>query len=232
MPETSPGEQLRAWVLSSLHLAAPHLYQRRPNGDLQYDGTRPGSDWHAHGYFPRMLFVLDLGRVVRILLWKRRWKRIGTTHTQHSRPPDDAASVWSCLLIVVAVLWACLDSAHGLVHREHHEVLPGLSEHVSVRTKQRWLDRALRHASESHQAVRTAVIERSEPRPVEKLFPGGLPPPEGLRRRPWRDLPTIVQVWQTLARLMGGAVKLETPVAILLAEARGRLGNPQDRFVI
>ena len=31
----------------------PNWYRERPDGALQFDGTRPGPDWHAHGYLPR-----------------------------------------------------------------------------------------------------------------------------------------------------------------------------------
>jgi len=228
----SSSDLLRALALSGLHAAAPHLYRRRVGGDLQYDGVRPGAGWHAHGYFTRMLWTLVDGEVVRRRLWKRRWLLTGTTRTQHSRPPDDVASVWSCTLVVVLKLWAWLDGAHGLLHRDRREASPSLEEHGSPRTTQRWLARASRLSEQTQHVVRRAVIERSEPRPVEQLFPRGLPPPEALRRRTWRDAPRVVEVWRALALLIFGAEKLETPIPIVLAEARRRLDTTQEQFLI
>ena len=203
------------------------LYVRRPDGDLRFDGVRPGPGWHAHGYFARRLWVLERGHRVRRRLWKRRWLDPRSGGTRHSRPPDDAASVWSCTLIVTLKLWAWLDG-EGLLTGT--EVIDELEDHAAFRTVQRWLGRALARVDELLHYLRLAVIERCEPRPVEQLFPSGHDPPARLLHRRWRRPKEIGRLWQALAWLFGGAISLATPAAVLLAEARGRRGATESTF--
>lgn len=232
MSEIPAAEHLVSLVQFSLFRASRHLYRVRGARDLQYDGVRPIGGWHAHGFFPRELRMLENGEVTLRRIWKRRWLLVGTTSTCHSRPPDDLASVRSCSLIVVLVLWGLVHSAFGIHQRRRREVLDDLEQHPSPRTRQRWLRRALPLAMDTHQALRWALGERCEPQPVEMLFPSGLSPPEEVRRRPWKDLPPVAVLWQAFALVVCGAVALETAVAILLAEARGRQGDPNRPFVI
>jgi hypothetical protein len=232
MAGTFRVERLREVMTSSLFVVGG-VYRRRPGGELQYDGARPNADLHAHGYFARRLWMLDAGprRLVRGRIWKRRWLDPAVRTTCHSRPPDDAASVWSCTLIIALRLWSWLDSGRGLCNAT--EVVPELEQHPSERTVGRWLARAARRAPHLVQAIRQTVIERSEPRPVEHLFPAGLSPPEDLLHRPWqRDAQEIGHLWQALAWLYGGAISLRVPVALLLAEARGRGGAIETTFPI
>jgi hypothetical protein len=214
-------------------LVAGGVYRQRSDGDLQYDGSRPEAQMHSHGYFARWLWVLDgqPTKLVRKRVWKRRWLDPALRATCHSRPPDDAASVWSCTLIIVLRLWSWLDSGRGL--RNGSEIVPELQTHPSERTVERWLARAARRSSDLLQTIRHTVIERSEPRPVEHLFPAGLSPPEKLSRRPWRHgAEEIWAVWTALAWLWGGATELAVPPALLLAEARGRKGATETTFPI
>jgi hypothetical protein len=212
-------EALARVTADSLHVVSG-VYGRRRGGALQYDGERPGPGWHAHGYFERRLFVLVGGDVSRVRLWKRRWLAPDRAHTCHSRPPDDVPSVWSCSLIVLLTLWGWLDGPDGV--ERARGVVPGLEDHASSRTARRWLLRALPHALELQQRVRLAVVERSEPRPPEILFPSGLSPPEGLGRRRWRAPDAIEQLWRALGLLFLGSAKLRVPASLLLAEARRR----------
>jgi len=224
--ETLDPEQLREAVQSSL-LAVSGLYRVRRSGDLQYDGVRPdgGSDgrWVAHGYFSRLLWMLLDGKRLRRRLWKRRWLSPDGESTRHSRPPEDVPSLGCVALIVALKLWAGLDGGDGLCNS--HDVLPELQGHVHERTVERWLQRVLPHALEIEQSTRRAVMERCEPRPVERLFPTGLSPPEGLLRRRWRDPSAVVTLWRALALLFVGAIELSVPASLLLAEARGRCGT-------
>ena len=199
--------------------AVAGVYGRRAGGDLQYDGDRPGADWHVHGYFPRGLWMLRDGRLVFRSVWKRRWKLVGTQTTCHSRPPDDPSFVHFCTLIVMLKLWAWLSSGVGLHHREQR---PDPIPRGSPRTVQRWLQRALPRSDDIQQAIRLAVIERSEPRPVERLYPRGLSPPEGLVRRGWKDPFAVTTLWRALRILFHGSEALSIPRSTLLAEARGR----------
>ena len=102
------------------------------------------------------------------------------------------------------------------------EVSHALDDYPSSRTVQRWLRRASHKALEIQQTIRNALIERCEPRPVEHIFPRGLSPPESLTRRRWRDPEPVATLHRALTILFAGAIKLELPTAVLLAEARGR----------
>ena len=228
MAGTFTDNQLVDVVASSLFVASG-MYSHRPGGDLCYDGVRPGPGWHDHGHFPRRLWMLEGGRLIRRQLWKQRWLDTKTGGTVHSRPPDDAAQVWSCTLIVLLKFWAWLDGGSLL---GGHEVVPELETHGCFRTVQRWLSRAAARADQVLHYIRLAVIERSEPRPVEQLFPSGLDPPDSLLRRHWRRPQEIRQLWQALAWLFGGAIALSTPAALLLAEARGRMSATEASFPI
>ena len=219
MAGTYSTEELAEFIHGGL-LVGAGIYRQRPDGSLQFDGERPGAGWHAHGYMPRRLGSQQL--------WKRRWLRIGSASpaTVHSRPPDDLASIRFSAFAVVLKLWAWLDGNAGLCRYEEPGPVAGLGG--SRRTVQRWLRRALPLATNTLQAMRRAVIERSEPRPIEQLFPRGLPPPKSLRRRPWRDPASVSSLWQALALLLGGAGALNVSPPVLLAEARGRQATPNQ----
>jgi hypothetical protein len=210
------------------------MYTRRANGDLQFDGVRPaGSGQHAHGYCFRKLATIVGGRIVQRRLWKRRWRDREMGDTCHSRPPNDAAQVWSCTLIVALLIWAQLDGdqeARADAACES-DLFAELQAHVSARTVKRWVRRAVADAPQVEQALRYAVIERCEPRPVEHLFPSGLSPPASLLLRRWRgDSSEIVTLWRAFALLFGAAITLGIPAACLLAEARGRKTASKSTF--
>lgn len=191
------------------------LYAVEADGRRVYRGVRPGEAWVGHGTFPRMLFTLAGGELVRIVVHKQRWRLQGTTQTCHSRPPDDLASVWFCSLIVASSLWGWLAGDEGL-HR-HEPVVDALAKRPSTRTLQRWMRRALLHADETATALRRAVIERSEPRPMESHVGGGLSPPKR-----WAGPSAAWPLHSGLSLLYEGAVALDVHVSLLLAEARGR----------
>ncbi len=219
MTGTVAVELLRQWAARSL-FAAAEVYRSRASGELQYDGVRPDQGWHAHGYFRVVLWMVVDGAPRRLGVWKRRWLEVATGRTVHSRPPDNLPRVSSCTLIVVLTLWSWLDGDAGVEGYRH--ALPGLEQHGSRRSVQRWLRRALPQSLKIQQAIRRAVIERCEPRPVEHLFPSGLSPPEGLVQRRWRTPSEVYPLWRGLALLMLAATTLDLPIPVLLAEARGR----------
>ncbi len=214
---TPPLEELREAVSNSLFLIGGG-YRRRANGDLEFEGSRPGPDWWGHGYFSRRLRILRAGRGERVCLYKHRWWH-PTEGTCHSQPPDEMGRLSVCALVYVVALFGWL-AAPGGVHT-HEPILSDLKRTPSPRTLQRWLQRELRRPLQTQQAYRLAVIERCEPRPVESLFVGGLSPPQWLRR-PWRDPPLVASLWRAYALTLGAAVKLSLPAAVLLAEAHGK----------
>ncbi len=205
-------------VLCSGLTMASSVYERESDGRLVYRCERPGPEWVGHGTFARGLRTLVDGECRRIVVHKQRWRRRGTGETQHSRPADDLGSVAFCSLVVITALWGWLSSDRG-AHR-HEPLLPGLSERPSRRTLQRWLARAQSHADETALALRRAVIERSEPRPMESHIGGGLSPP--MARRRWADPSAIAKLHSGLCLLLQAAVALAVPVCVLMAEARGR----------
>lgn len=225
MPETISGSALRELASTSL-FAASDVYIERYTGELQYDGERPAPCWRAHGYFSRTLRVLGPRGLEHRRLWKRRWLNPETGRTRHSRPPDEMGALCACSLVFTLVLFGWLQAPCGLAR--HQAVLPELEGAVSRRTMQRWLAWTRPHALQIQHHCRLAVIQRSEPRPVEKLFRGGLSPPQSIRRRFRTDPQTVTSLWRGLALILTGAIGLKVPAAILLAEARGRSATPNN----
>jgi hypothetical protein len=229
MGETLAYKSLRAANANSL-LMLGGVYRRREGRVVEYRGERPGSHWHRHGHLARWLWVVEDGRRVRYQLLKQRWIDPRTGRTRHSRPPDDLGFIQSCTLAVVLALWAWLDASGGLLSRE--DLVESAHGSPSSRTVQRWLRRALPNAMATQQALRLAVIERSEPRPVERLFRGGLSPPESLRRRRWKSPTAVSTLWTGIAIALIGAIELDIATPHLLAEARGRRPMTNEPFLI
>lgn len=128
------------------------------------------------------------------------------------------------LLTVLAKLWSWLSSDRGV--QRYEELDPALGAFGCPRSAQRWHARLVRHGVMLEQALRTAVIERFEPQPVEKLFPRGLSPPGAVRCRRWRDPAATYSLATGLAFLFDGARALATTAPVLLAEAHRRWNGP------
>ena len=225
MGETNEQEALLR-VLVRPGLIAAGVCVQRANGDLQYVGVRPSGGWHVHGWCRRWLRVLIDGEVRRVRLFKSRWRRGRKGPTCHNRPPDERAFIRLSSILLVLKLYGWLDGNGGLHSRQPStEPLPIA---VSPRTMLRWFHRALPHALAIQQAIREAVIERCEPRPMEQLFPSGLSPPDGFLRRRWTDAASTIALWRGFALLFGAAIVLDLNPTFLLAEARGRMCTPED----
>lgn len=128
------------------------------------------------------------------------------------------------LLVVLLKLGAWLLSDDGL--HVFEERVPALEPLGCRRSVQRWLARLVPDADRVQGALRTAVVERSEPQPVERLFPGGLSPPAAIRRRRWKEPEAVYRLATGLAFLVEGAMVLSTSATVLLAEAQTRLDGP------
>jgi hypothetical protein len=164
-----------------------------------------------------VVVVGERGVEYRIIA-RRRWRRTGTTTTHLDRTPDEVGRVHVVLLVVLVKLWSWLSSDRGV--QLYDEVVPALEGHGCRRTVQRWFQRLLPAGMAVQQALRTAVVERSEPQPVERLFPGGLSPPAAIRRRRWKDPDATYSLATGLAFLFDGARALSTSATALLAEAQ------------
>lgn len=213
---------------NGLAVVSAGIYERRADGVLVFRGERPGHDWDAHGFFQRRLHTLVDGVGVRERLLKQRWRHVSGS-TCHSRPPDDVAQIHFCTGVVMLCLWAWLTSGAGV--EAYEDVFPSLSERPSRRTVQRWLARALEHATSTHQFLRLVVIERGEPRPMKRLFPSGLAPPGDEDRRRWKAAASVHLLRGGLEIAVNSALSFDVPLALLLAEARGRW-TPGERFLL
>lgn len=201
------------------------------DGRLVWPGTGPGPGWHGHGWLPRWLWVVVGDRLVRRRVWRHRYIEVATGRTLIARCPDERPRLAFSVVVVVLKLWAWLSAEAGLLRAE--EVHEDLLLAPSARTAQRWLARARRGAAWSEQAVRDTILEKgSEPWPAEKLFPGGLPPPEGLRRRRFGQPEEVARLYRALLWLIGGAVRLQSSIPCLLARARGRWIDPTNQALI
>ena len=141
--------------------------------------------------------------------------------TRQDRCPDEIPQLQATLLVVFLKVLAWLNATVGL-HR-YDELIPALEAAGSRRTVQRWVARLCPDADRWQGALRVAVIERFEPRPVERLFPSGLSPPVSLRCRRWQKPQAIYSLWTGLSFLVRGAVAMTCSITALLVEAQRRL---------
>lgn len=199
-------------------------YTRSPAGVLRFEGPRPGPDWHRHDWRVRQVAVVSDAGLQTTPVERRRWRLRGTTSTHLDRSPDEVGGTHAVLLVVFLKLGAWLLSPDGL--HVYEERLPALDAAGSRRSVQRWLHRLLPDADRVQGALRTAVVERSEPQPIERLFPGGVSPPGAVRRRRWKNPEATYRLATGLAFLVQGADALSTSVTVLLAEARKGLDGP------
>lgn len=191
-----------------------------PDGRYLVRGTRPGADWHVHGSYDTQPRTLVGGTLTSVVVAKPRWKLRGTTQTCHSDVPDAQGRRYDGIVVALE-LFAWLHAAVGL-HR-YVSLFDGPPDRPSRRTVRRWLSARLPHAMRLQQAIREVVLERAEPRPFERLFPGGVSPPSRPPSMRWRDPRVVRQLHRGLAMLLGGAIALELPAASLFAEARRRM---------
>jgi hypothetical protein len=208
------------WLLGR----AADTYRRRPDGSLQFNGTRPGPGWHAHGYCLKHLLFWERMRLVLRRVYKRRWLHVESGRTCHSRPPDDPPYVRVSTPLILLMLSMYMALAVGC------DASAVVDECRSPQTFQRWCTRARRVATPLQQAIRHTLIEFCEPRPVESLFEGGLSPPwvaqPSRHPEPSPDVTLCGGLWMALI----GAVRLVIPLSSLLAEARRRWTGPRSTF--
>ena len=216
------------WLRDSL-FAISGIYTPLGEGRYLYYGERPSKTWYGHGYFSKSLTVLRGGHPEKIELYKHRWEDQETGATTHSRPPDDPAYVGCSSLIIVLRIWAVINSEKGFYNRE--EVYPGLWEGCgSNRTVQRWTQRAFANSIEIQQAIRRYLIDKSEPRPAERLFVGGLSPPDGVEKRRWKSSTKLKELYRAYAMLLVASRELAQHASCLLAGARRRMPKQTKTF--
>jgi hypothetical protein len=218
------------WVRDSL-FALGGIYKPYRNGAFVYEGDRPGEKWHGHGYFPKWLTMLVFAQPVKVRIYKHRWIHTETGETTHSRPPDDPVMVRFCSLIVMLRIWGWVSSSVGFHQRT--EVFEGLESDCGTdRTVQRWTRDAMLNGIDVQQAIRLAIIEEREPRPVEKLFDGGLSPPDAVTKRRWKSSQKLIKLYRGYGMLLVAASELAKHASYLLAGARRRMPNAEKTFGI
>lgn len=211
-------------LLDGLPLLHPG-YVRVTDDVFEWRGERPEGGWHVHGWLDVGRLLIGGGGLRPVIVRKRRWQRVGRAGTCHSRPPDDLGSRYDALFVAVELL-SWLSALVGV-----HAYDAPFDAGPDRRTVQRWLRRALPNALWTHHAVRSVLIEKCEPRPVELLSPGGLPPPF-LNRSGWRDPGRTSTLFRALAMLKIGARDCIEQTALLLAEARGRFADPHHNVLM
>ena len=218
------------WVRDSL-FALGGVYTPKGNGEFVFQGSCPGKQWHGHGYFPKWLTMLVSGVPTKVRVYKHRWIHIETGKTMHSRPPDDPVMVRFCSLIVMLRIWGWVSSGVGFHNRT--EMFEGLESDCGTdRTVQRWTREAMLNGIGVQQAIRLAIIEVREPRPVEKLFDGGLSPPDAVTKRRWKSSQKPNELYRGYAMLLVAARELAQHASYLLAGARRRMPNAEKTFGI
>jgi len=178
-------------------------------------GSRRGR-YYSHGGFLRWLRTFVDDRIQRIRLRKPRFLCLTCQKTFSQNPPDVLPYKRTSSFLIVLCLWNYLVSPAGI-----HRCLPGaVSEDISARTVVRHLQSAKAVAAETQQFIREVLIRKMEPRPVEELFPGGLDPPETLRRKRFKEPDTAWTLWRALHMLRQGAEVLCIDPRTLLAWAQ------------
>lgn len=203
-----------------------YVYKSEPPEECPRCGTREGR-YHSHGGFLRWLKTLVDGGIERIRLRKPRFLCLTCGKTFSLHPPETIPRKSYCSFLIILFLWSYLTSSEGM-----HQCLPGeFSEDVSARTVARYLWSARRVATETQQFIREVLIQKIEPRPVEELFPGGLDPPESLRRKQSKEPDTAWSLWRALHMLRQGAQAIPIDPRTLLAWAN-QTSQAKKRFFL
>ncbi len=204
-----------------------YVYQGEAPEECPRCGSQRGR-YHSHGGFLRWLKTFVNDRIERIRLRKPRYLCLSCHQTFSLDPPEILPYKRYSSFLIVLCLWSYLVSMAGM-----HHCLPGeVSEDISVRTVARHLSLAKALAVETQQAIREVLIRKTEPRPVEELFPGGLDPPESLRRKQSTEPDTASTLWRALYMLRQGAQALPIDPRALLAWANQTSQRKKRSFLL
>ena len=188
---------------------------------------RDSGSFHAHGRYKRWLLTFKKQALTRVRVWKHRWLCLCCGRTMSTGPVDVLGHTPLCTLVIVALLWAYLESDSGI----HKCIPPELDKAAAPRTLARYLKRAKAVCMETQQAIREVLIEIKEPRPWDESFAQGLSPPEKLTKR-HRDPSRISTLWRALAMLLIGSETLSANPCILMARARTKSEHRNCRFLL
>jgi hypothetical protein len=167
-------------------------------------------------------------RIERVRLRKPRFLCLACGKTFSLNPPEVLPYKRYCSFLIVVFLWSYLASPAGV----HHCVPGAFSEDVSARTVGRFIKAAGQRAETTQQFIREVLIRKMEPRPVEDLFPGGLDPPESLRRKQPGEPDTACTLWRALYLLRQGAQEVPIDPRALLAWANQTCQSKKQLFLL
>ena len=187
----------------------------------------PSGRFHAHGRYQRTLTTFKDHIIKTIKVWKQRWLCLCCGRTMSNGPMDVAAYKRNCTLIIVALLWAYLESGKGL----HNCIPQKLDPAASPKTLWRYLNQAKTVCRQTQQVIRQVLIELTEPRPWDDCFSHGLSPPEGFFKK-HRDVPRTRDLWRTLSMLRMGSKNLSKAPCLLMARARTAAQHKHLRFLL
>ncbi len=183
--------------------------------------------FHAHGRYQRSLTTLKDRFLKTIKIWKHRWLCLCCGRTMSNGSEDIAAYKQNCTLVIVALLWAYLESEKGL----HNCIPEKLYQAASPKTLWRYVNQAKTVCRQTQQSIREVLIEMTEPRPWDDCFFHGLSPPEGFFK--WhRDAPKTRNLWRTLTMLRIGSRNLSKAPSLLMARARTAAQHKHLRFLM
>ena len=183
--------------------------------------------FHAHGRYQRSLNTFKDHVVKRIKLWKHRWLCLCCGRTMSNGSEDVAAYKQNCTLVIVALLWAYLESGKGL----HNCIPQKLHPAASPKTLNRYFKQAKTVCQQTQQVIRQVLIELTEPRPWDDCFSHGLSPPKGFFKR-HRDVPNTRDLWRTLSMLRMGSKNLSKAPCLLMARARTAAQQKHLRLLV
>ena len=183
--------------------------------------------FHAHGRYQRSLTTLKDRFLKTIKIWKNRWLCLCCGRTMSNGSEDIVAYKQNCTLVIVALLWAYLDSGKGL----HNGIPQQLDQAASPKTLWRYFKQAKTVCRQTQQSIREVLIEVTEPRPWDDCFFHGLSPPQGFFNR-HRDVPKTRDLWRTLSMLRIGSRTLSKAPCLLMARARTAAQQKHLRFLM
>jgi hypothetical protein len=183
--------------------------------------------FHAHGRYQRSLTTLKDRFLKTIKIWKHRWLCLCCGRTMSNGSEDIVAYKQNCTLVIVALLWAYLQSGKGL----HNGIPQKLYQAASPKTLWRYFKQAKTVCRQTQQSIREVLIEVTEPRPWDDCFFHGLSPPEGFFK--WhRDVPKTRNLWRALTMLRIGSKNLSKAPSLLMARARTAAQQKHLRFLV
>jgi hypothetical protein len=183
--------------------------------------------FHAHGRYQRSLTTLKDRFLKTIKIWRHRWLCMCCGRTMSNGSEDIAAYQPNCTLVIVALLWAYLESGKGL----HNCIPQKLFDAASPKTLWRYFKQAKIVCRQTQQTLREVLIEMTEPRPWDDCFAHGLSPPEGFLER-HRHAPMTGILWRALAMLRIGSRNLSIAPSLLMARARTAAQQKHLRFLV